>query len=225
MVAFQSANTDKTQSVLQQGTYPSFQNIPEYSHAFRRHVYHSFSFLSLFLSYYQAYLRPISSFSFFMSSCFYCLLPTLFSSFSVFYLLIFPFFCSPTLSHSSRFLSFTFLFFLFWSLHYQNVCYISPLFNPVTLTSFQFAMLYVLQYPTSCSLSSHLTLPYFLVLHISLHFQLFTPPIFSLLLFILGRLPGKKDGTVIKYSQQHRNQAVLHSLYRCVRSHISKRAV
>ena len=111
MVAFQSANTDKTQSVLQQGTYPSFQNIPEYSHAFRRHVYHSFSFLSLFLSYYQAYLRPISSFSFFMSSCFSCLLPTLFSSFSVFYLLIFPFFCSPTLSHSSRFLSFTFLFF------------------------------------------------------------------------------------------------------------------
>ena len=225
MVAFQSANTDKTQSVLQQGTYPSFQNIPEYSHAFRRHVYHSFSFLSLFLSYYQAYLRPISSFSFFMSSCFYCLLPTLFSSFSFFislsflssalllFLILLVF--SPSLS----------FFFLFWSLHYQNVCYISPLFNPVTLTSFQFAMLYVLQYPTSCSLSSHLTLPYFLVLHISLHFQLFTPPIFSLLLFILGRLPGKKDGTVIKYSQQHRNQAVLHSLYRCVRSHISKRAV
>jgi hypothetical protein len=33
MVAFQSANTDRTQSVLQQGEHDSFQIILEYSYA------------------------------------------------------------------------------------------------------------------------------------------------------------------------------------------------
>ena len=82
--------------------------------------------------------------------------------------------------------------------------------------------LFLLSYPSSHSppLSS-ISFPFFS--HLS--FLFFYSTLSSIIhcnRSCLGRLPGKKDGPVIKYSQQHRNQAVLHSLYRCVRRHVHR---